>query len=61
MLVAAILAGLSVKFSIPLKRGAKIDFDVKGAIVMSVLTAVTSCLAGNAGVCGGCNSGEDGQ
>lgn len=59
MLASAILAGISVKFTFPLKNGAKIDFDIKGAIVMSVITAVTCCLAGSAGVCGGCNSSKD--
>jgi hypothetical protein len=54
VLVVAIIVGLSVKFSIRLNSKVKIDFDIKGVVLMGVITAVTSCLAG-AGVCGGCD------
>lgn len=59
MLASVILAGLSVNFTFPLKSRIRIDFDVKGAMLMSGIMTVTSCLAGSAGVYGGCNSGED--
>lgn len=54
MLALVILAGLSIKLSIPSKYGIQFDFNIKGEMLMSIITIVTSCLAGNAGVCGGC-------
>ena len=50
-LVLAILAGFSVKLSFPFKNGIKIDFDIEGAMIMSVIMMVTSCLVGM-GACG---------
>jgi hypothetical protein len=52
MLATAILAGLSVKVTVPLKCGVKINFDIKGVVVMGVISIATSCLA-SAGICEG--------
>jgi len=53
VLASAILAGLSIKFSIPLKNDIKLNFDIKGGVFMSIFAMVTSYLAGT-GYCMGC-------
>jgi|GEM_PF-4351988 len=58
MLDLTLLAGLSVMFTFPLMASASMVFEIKGEMLMKFFLTVTSCLAGNAGVCGGCNSGE---
>ena len=59
MLVLTALAGLSVKFTSTSRSNISMEYELKGEMFMNLLLTVTSCLAGNnAGVCGGCNSGE---
>jgi hypothetical protein len=58
MLVLTLLSGLSVECTFPLISCASMVFEIKGEMLMNLFLAVTSCLAGNAGVCRGCNSGE---
>jgi hypothetical protein len=56
---ATVLSMLSVKLTLPLQSKVKnrfetkLDFDIKGGVIMSIITMATNCLAGN-GVCGEC-------
>jgi len=51
--VSIVLAGLSVKFIAPLTNWLKIDFIIKGEMLMNVIMMATYWLG--AGACGDCN------